>query len=151
MIGFNWQRVAAERIIQSFESHVRDWTTNCVKRREALDKRDVSDNAHSLFANDLNGNHIPNAIILRALITAPTSATPSANQIAVAVAATLLRQTTEVNDWIADASLPTTEADRLPLLSFCKLTELEWEMFKHFVDVFDSARCHFFSTSSPMR
>ena len=92
MIGFDWQRVGAERIIQSFESHVRDWTINCVKKREALDKRDVSDHAHSLFAVDPNGKYTPYVRQLRALLQTPTQTNPSANQIALAAGMTLLAQ-----------------------------------------------------------
>ena len=125
MIGFDWQRVSAERIVLSFESHVRDWTTNCVKKREALDKRDVSDNAHSLFATDPNGKHIPNVIILRNLVILPAQAVPTASQSAIAAAASRLAQTTRVTDWINDATSPLSAEDRLPLLSFCRLTALE--------------------------
>ena len=43
MIDFTWQRVAAERILVSFETYVQDWTTNVVKKQEALDKQDLHD------------------------------------------------------------------------------------------------------------
>ena len=68
LIGFDWQRVGAQRIIVSFCTYVQEWTLNVVKKREALDKRDISDNAHSLFAVDPDGIFYASAVILRALL-----------------------------------------------------------------------------------
>ena len=33
MIDFDWQRVGAERIISSFETHVQDWTLSVIKKK----------------------------------------------------------------------------------------------------------------------
>jgi hypothetical protein len=144
MIGFDWQRVGAERIIQSFESHVRDWTINCVKKREALDKRDVSDHAHSLFAVDPNGKYMPYVLQLRALLQTPTQQNPTANQVAVAAGMTLLAQNQQIATFVNDPATPIGTQDESHLRAFCKLTTLEWDIYRHFVDVYDSARCHFF-------
>jgi hypothetical protein len=143
MIDFNWQRVAAQRIIASFVSYVQDWTTNVVKKREALDKRDISDNAHALFASDPEGRFLPDVVTLRALLVVP-AATATNNQIVLANTATSVAQTNAINGLIADINSPIENVDRPILLSFCSLTTGEFEIYRHFVHVFDSARCHFF-------
>ena len=62
----------------------------------------------------------------------------------MAGAATRLAQTQRITQLIADATNFIVAADQVQLLAFCNLTTQEWEMYQHFVTVFDSARCHFF-------
>ena len=51
MMGFDWQkRVAANRILVSFTTHVKEWTANVVKKREALDKRGPQVSPSQLFS-----------------------------------------------------------------------------------------------------
>ena len=59
-------------------------------------------------------------------------------------AATATAQGNRITDWINDPDNPITADNRPLFLSFCLLTQEEWEIYKHFVDVFDKARCHFF-------
>ena len=81
----------------------------------------------------------------RALLQTPVKANPTANQIALAAGVTLLAQNQQITTWIGDAATPDIGAeDENHLKAFCRLTSLELDIYKHFVDVFDTARCHFF-------
>ena len=91
MIDFTWQRVGAERILVSFETFVQDWTTNVVKKREALDKQDIHDSAQSLFATDPEGDYHGEIQTLRDLAVI-SAANANANTIAQNKVATATAQ-----------------------------------------------------------
>ena len=143
LIDFDWQRVGAERIIRSFETHVQDWTLKAVKKREALDKADNRDFAQSLFATDRNGIFLANGLALRLLrIIPPPTATP--NQINTAAIGTRIAQAQAITVLIGGPLSPIVAADQPVLLSYCDLTVGEFQIFRTFLKVFNDAQCHFF-------
>ena len=150
LIDFEWQAVGADRIITSLETHVHDWTLKAVKKREAVDKADNRDQAQSLFASDRNGIFLAEGRILRNLRVNPAP-TASANQVALAGAATRVAQGSAVLALVADPNHFVVREDTPLLMSYCSLTPGEFEIFQIFLQVYDLARSHFFFDISTKR
>ena len=87
LLDFAWQRVAAQRILESLELHTYEWTIKQLKTRECLDKQDNRDKAQATFAMDREGGLISKGKILRSTTTA--KAGDDEGQLAAAVLSTL--------------------------------------------------------------
>jgi hypothetical protein len=87
LLDFAWQRVVAQRILESLELHTYEWTIKQLKTRECLDKQDNRDKAQATFAMDREGGLISKGKVLRAITTANEGGDEV--QIAAAVLTTL--------------------------------------------------------------
>jgi hypothetical protein len=135
LLDFAWQRVAAQRILESLELHTYDWT---IKQRECLDKQDNRDKAQATFAMDREGALIAKGKILRAITTAKSG--DNEVQVAAAVLSTLAAQRQAIDDYVDDGSV---EEDRATLISHIEMTGNEWDILAKFVVVYQKVRSHF--------
>ena len=139
LLDFAWQRVAAQRILESLELHTYDWTIKQLKTRECLDKQDNRDKAQATFAMDREGALIAKGKILRAITTAKEE--DNDVQTAAAVLSTLAAQRQAIDDYVDDGSVE--EDDRATLVSHIEMTGNEWDILAKFVVVYQKARSHF--------
>jgi hypothetical protein len=139
LLDFAWQRVAAQRILESLELHTYEWTIKQLKTRERLDKQDNRDKAQATFAMDRERSLISKGKVLRAITTARDG--DDEVQTAAAVLSTLAAKRKAIDDYIDDGHVE--EDGRATVVSHIEMTGNEWDILAKFVVVYEKARSHF--------
>ena len=143
LIEFDWQSAPCEQVLNDYELHVFEWTTQVISVREHLDKRDKKDLVRSVFSMDRDGTFSEAAAALRDI----SFEREGDDEEAKTNSDVLLKQARElmIDELLADVDSPVTPKDVVVLNNYVLMTSAELELLETYVRVFDEARCYFLS------